>query len=653
MHNNNGLALLKNRFWLSLIFTLPVLAYSQTIDNWFNLNLPAFPGSNLVPFVFSTIIFFFGGLIFIKGAWGELKSKLPGMMTLVSLAIIVSYVYSAATQFFIKGDGFFWELATLITIMLLGHYLEMLAIEKAENSLGVVKKLLPDKAEKLVDGSPQIVPIAEIKIGDSILVRPGARIPVDGVVIQGVSSADESIITGESEPVEKMVGDEVIAGSINQNGPLTVKTTKIGNDTIIFGIERLVAEALVSKSKNQILADKAAFILTIGALFVAIVTFIIWSLIAGFGTASERAVSVLIIACPHALGLAIPLVVSISTALAVRNGLLIRSRLALEEARKIDIVLFDKTGTLTAGKHSVTNVWAATGFNKNEVIRLAASVEQNSEHVIGKGIVKYAKEKNITTYKITKFDILPGLGAKANVNGNIYIVAGLRYINEKNLSIPSYIKDDMKKQIQFGQTEVYLVFDNKIIGALTLADIIRKESEIAIQQLVKQGIQVAMITGDNQEVAGFVADKLGITKYFAGVAPVDKASKVKELQNQGLKVAMVGDGINDAPALAQSDVGIAIGTGTDIAIKSADIMLVNNDPRDVVKIIKLSEITYKKMVQNLIWATGYNMVAIPIAAGVLSEFGIILTPAVGAILMSMSTIIVAINAQSLRNKIDT
>ena len=648
-HAGHSVAMFKDKFWLSLLLTLPVLAYSEMIQHWFSFTPPTFPGSQYVPFVFSTIIFFYGGLVFIKSAWGELKAKLPGMMTLISLAIITAYVYSVATQFFIKGDGFFWELATLVTIMLLGHWLEMASVAKAENALDAISKLLPDKAEKLVNGKPKQVLVSELKVGDLVLIRPGSSIPVDGVIVDGSSAVDEAAITGESKPVSKTTNDEVIAGTANQDGSLTVKVTKIGQDTALAGIMRLVAEAQSSKSNVQILADKAAFYLTIIAIATSIATFIFWLIAKDASFALERSVTVLIIACPHALGLAIPLVVSISTALSAKNGLLVRKRLALEAARKLDWVLFDKTGTLTKGEHGVTDVWATKGYTEEDVLHLTASLEQNSEHIVGKGIVKKAEEQHVHLDKVANFKALPGLGVQGTLHGSeVYIAASYRYIEENKLIVPTEIAKMVKQAAKEGKTEVYLITNKKVVGALGLADIVREQSKQTIATLKSMGIKTAMITGDSDEVAAYVSKQLGLDQYFAEVKPEDKAAKVKELQKNGQKVAMVGDGINDAPALTQADIGIAIGAGTDVAIKSADIILVKSDPQDVVKVINLSKATYRKMLQNLGWATGYNVFAIPLAAGVLYGAGIVLAPALGAVLMSVSTVVVAFNAQLLR-----
>jgi P-type Cu2+ transporter len=649
-HSGHSVNMFKSKFWITFWLTLPVLMYSPTIQIWLNFSAPQFPGSSLVPFILSTIIFFYGGLVFLRSAYSELKAKSPGMMTLISMAISVAFGYSVAVQLGLEGEPFFWELATLVTIMLLGHWLEMASVMKAESALDAIKQLLPDTAEKIVNGKPKSINVSELKIGDLVLVRPGTSIPVDGVIVDGQSSVNEAAITGESQPVSRSVGDEVVAGTLNQDGAITIRVSKLGEDTALAGIMRLVAEAQNSKSNVQILADKAAFVLTIVAMLAGILTFAIWLLARDSGFALERSVTVLIIACPHALGLAIPLVVSISTTLSAKNGLLIRKRLALESARDLDIVLFDKTGTLTRGEHGVTDIWATDGYTENEVLRLAASLEQTSEHIIGKGIVSEAEKRSTELLMVENFEAIPGLGVRGSLlsKGN-FIAASYRYIKENNIKVPKNIANPIKQAAKQGKSEVYLIDQsNNVIGAIALADIIRKESKSVIQALRGLNIKTAMITGDSKEVAGYVAKQLGIDQYFAEVLPQDKADKVKSLQAEGLKTAMVGDGVNDAPALTQADIGIAIGAGTDVAIKSADIILVKSDPADVVKIVKLSKATYRKMTQNLLWGAGYNVLAIPLAAGIFYNQGILLAPAFGAILMSLSTVIVAVNAQLLR-----
>lgn len=649
-HAGHSVAMFKDKFWLSLALTVPVLVYSEMIQHWFHFTPPAFFGSEYIPFIFSTIIFLYGGLVFLKSAWGELKSKRPGMMTLISLAIVTAYGYSVATQFWIAGDTFFWELATLVTIMLLGHWLEMASVAKASSALDAMAQLLPDMAERIEGESTKKIPVGELVVGDRILVRPGTRIPADGVIIDGVSYVDESAISGESKPVQKQVGAEVVAGTVNQDGSLTIEVAKTGDDTALAGIMRMVAEAQNSKSQAQALADKAAFALTIIAVLAAVATFAYWLVASDANAALERAVTVLIIACPHALGLAIPLVVSISTAVSARNGLLIRKRAALEAARKIDWVLFDKTGTLTKGEHGVTDVWATGDYTDSDILRITASLEEKSEHIIGRGIVQEAKQKGLVLSAVDNFSALPGVGVKGSLGDEgRFMAVSSRYLVDSGIASPVEFADQVKQAAREGKTEVYLIKgDTAVIGAIALADMVRDESIEAISQLKARGIKTAMVTGDSTDVAQYVAAQLGIDKYFAEARPDDKAKIVKDMQSNGQRVAFVGDGVNDAPALASATVGFAVGAGTDIAIKSADIILVKNDPRDVLRVIVLSKATYSKMVQNLLWAAGYNVFAIPLAAGVFAGAGFVLSPALGAVLMSLSTVVVAINAQLLR-----
>jgi P-type Cu2+ transporter len=647
-HAGHSVAMFRDKFWLTFILTLPVIFYSEIIQEWWGFRAPEFSGSSYVPFVFSTIIFLYGGLVFLKGAVYELKAKLPGMMTLISLAIIAAYAYSAATVFFISGQDFFWELATLIAIMLLGHWLEMRSISRAEGALAAISKLLPDKAEKLVNGQPQSVLVSELEVGDLVLVRPGASVPADGEVVDGTSSVNEAAITGESEPVVKTINSEVIAGTVNQDGALTVKVAKLGEDTALAGIMRLVEEAQTSKSHVQVLADKSAFVLTIIAVIAGIATFVVWMILRDPGFALERAVTVLVITCPHALGLAVPLVISISTALSARNGLLVRQRSALETARNLDWVLFDKTGTLTKGEHGVTDILITDSYTEDAILRMCASLERNSEHIVGQGIVREAQNRSIAIDQVADFVALPGQGVRGRIGNEQYAAANKRYLQENNIPTPGEIAAQSQKLAEQGKTEVYLVKGKSVIGALALADIVRDESFEAIQALKHLGIKTAMITGDSEQVAAFVAKDLELDQYFANVRPEDKAAKVKELQQDVNHVAMVGDGINDAPALTQADIGIAIGAGTDVAIKSADIILVKSNPLDVVKVIRLSKASYRKMIQNIGWATGYNIIALPLAAGVLADTGILLSPAIGAVFMSASTLIVTANTQLLR-----
>ena len=643
-HTGHSPEMFRDKFWLSLVFTIPTLLYSSSIQHWLHFSMPVFLGSDYIPLIFGTILFFYSGTVFLKSSIAELKAKQPGMMTLISQAIIVAYGYSLATTFLAVGSEFFWELSTLITIMIFGHWMEMRSVMNAQGALKELAKLLPDTAE-LVNGKE--VPVSELKVGDVVLVRPGAKIPADGKVVDGESEVNESMITGESKLLEKAKGSEVIAGTVNGSGSLKIEVTKIGESTALAGIMRLVSEAQNSRSRAQILADKAAFYLTIVAILSAVATTIGW-LVAGqsWSFIMERVVTVLVIACPHALGLAIPLVISISTTLGARNGLLVKQRMALESARNIDTVLFDKTGTLTKGEQSVVDVWAIGNQNIDDILHLAGSVEQTSEHALGRAIVNAAKGKGISFDEPEQFKAIAGHGVEALLHGkNIIAVGGPRLLQTKQLSIPMELKDKIAQADADGKTVIYVIEDNSVIGAITIADIIREESKQAVSQLKQEGIKVAMITGDSKGVAAYVAQELGLDQYFAEVLPEHKADKVKKLKKGGNKVAMVGDGVNDAPALAQADLGIAIGAGTDVAIESAGIVLVRSNPLDILKIIKLSKATYSKMVQNLVWATGYNVLAIPLAAGL---FGIILPAAIGALLMSASTVIVAINAQFLR-----
>ena len=609
------------KFWVVLILTLPILVYSELSEKFLGWAAPQFAGSKYFILALGTIIFFYGGWIFIIGAWRELKARLPGMMTLIALAITAAYAFSVFAVFTGQEHTLFWELATLIAVMLLGHWIEMRAVQGAQGALKELAKLLPDTAEVIRDGKNLTITLSELLEGDVVLVKPGAKVPADGVITEGRSDVNEAIITGESKPVSKNESDEVIAGSINGDGTLKIRITKIGEATFLAGVMRLVAQAQLSKSRLQMLSDRAAFVLTIVAVFAGGITFFAWLLAdAGAVFAIERLVAVLVIACPHALGLAIPLVASISTTMAARNGFLIKQRLALEAARSIDIVLFDKTGTLTKGEFGVES------FTSEEALRLAASVESNSEHPIAQGIVKEAQRRGLIIDPATNFKRIPGIGAEAEI-GSKKIFVGHR-----------------------GGADIIVEVDGRNIGSIKVRDTIRPEAKEAIAELKEMKIKVAMITGDSEEVAKEVSEELGIDEFFARVVPHEKSEKVKLLQSKGMKVAMVGDGVNDAPALSQADLGIAIGAGTNVAIESAGIILVKSDPRDIPKIIKLSEMTYSKMMQNLFWATAYNIVALPIAAGALASKGILLQPAVAAIFMSLSTVIVAFNAVLLRRQ---
>jgi len=643
-HAGHNPDMFKQKFWLSLLLAIPTLIFSHTVQGWFGLDW-MFTGSEYIPAVFGIIIFFYGGLVFLKSAKAELADRQPGMMTLISMAITVAFGYSLASTFkLVSGTDFWWELATLVTIMLLGHWLEMASVMNAQGALNELAKLLPDEAE-LVGGKK--VPVADLKVGNMVLVRPGSQIPVDGEVVKGESDVNESMLTGESKPVKKTTKDDVIGGTINGSGSLIVRVTKTSDQTALAGIMKLVAEAQSSKSKTQILADKAAFYLTFVALGAALITWIAWALAGqSAGFILERIVTVLVIACPHALGLAIPLVTAISTTLAAKNGLLIRQRPALEAARNVDVILFDKTGTLTKGEQGVVDI-VADG-DKKELLALAAAVENESEHPIARAIINSAKEQKLRVPQATSFGSLAGRGAKAQVSGKTVYVGGPRLIEELQAAVPEVIKQVEAQASKEGKTVVYVIQGKTVRCAIMLADVIRDESKEAVATLLSMGKRVAMLTGDSKGVAAWVAKELGIKEYFAEVLPEHKAETVKKLQADGSRVAMVGDGVNDAPALTQANIGIAIGAGTDVAIESAGIVLASSDPRGVAKIVKLSKATYRKMQQNLAWATGYNALAIPLAAGVTAAFGFVLSPAFGAMLMSISTIVVAVNAQFLR-----
>lgn len=640
----------RSKFWVSLILTIPVVVYADMIQGWFNYTAPAFPGSEWMPMILATIIFIYGGWVFIQGAWHELMARQPGMMTLIALAIGVAFGYSIATEFGFPGETLYWELASLVTIMLLGHWIEMRAIGRAQGALSELAKLLPDMAERIDEnGEIQKVPANELESGDLVLVRPGASVPADGIVQQGQSSVNEAMVTGESVPVTKGVDDEVIGGTVNGEGSLRVEITKTGEDSALGGIMRLVQQAQESGSRAQALADRVAGWLTYIALTAGAVTLVAWLFTDEPSSfAIERMVTVLVIACPHALGLAIPLVVSISTTLSARQGLLVRDRIALEQARKLDTVVFDKTGTLTHGEMGVTDTAVAEGVELDDALALIASVEGDSEHPIARAVRSYATERGIELPELTSFESLPGRGVQAWRGEQRVAAGGPRLLEAFEIEPESSIQEDAASWGEDGKAAIYLVVDDEFWAAFGLADAIRQESYDAIRRLTELGVRSVMITGDSQKVADSVARQLGIDEVFAEVLPEHKADHVNELKERGLTVAMVGDGVNDAPALVSADVGIAIGAGTDVAIESAGIILVRNDPRDVVRVIELSRAGYRKMIQNLAWATGYNAIAMPLAAGVLAPVGIVLAPAVGAVLMSASTVIVAANAQLLR-----
>ncbi len=641
----------RDRFWVSLVLSIPVLTFSPALQGWLGYEAPTFPGSTWITPVLSVIIFAYGGLPFLNMATWELKDRKPGMMTLISLAISVAFIYSLAAFFFNLGESFFWELVTLIDVMLLGHWLEMRSVRQASGALDELAKLMPDTAERLNEsGESEIIPVSRLRMGDRVLVRPGASIPADGLVTAGDSDVNEAMITGESKPVSKEPGKKVLGGTVNEgSGSLRIEVTAVGDETALSGIMRLVREAQESKSKTQLLADRAAAFLFYAALAAAVLTALAWLVATGFNVdVLKRVVTVLVIACPHALGLAVPLVVAISTSLSASNGILVRDRLALEAARELDMIIFDKTGTLTRGEQGVVGSWTAAGADPGEALALAAAIEGDSEHHIARAIRKQAAAQGLALPPIGEFEALKGRGVKAQYQGESVYVGGPRLLEYLELSLTQPLADFAGAAGNKGQGVVYLVRGETIIAAFALADVIREESRRAIDRLHEMGIEVAMLTGDSEDVARAVSEELGIDRYFAGVLPEDKDKKVSELQAQGKKVAMVGDGVNDAPALTRADIGIAIGSGTDVAVESAGLILVQSNPLDVVKIIELSRATQRKMVQNIWWAAGYNIIAIPLAAGVLAPWGIDLPPAVGALVMSLSTIVVAINAQLLR-----
>jgi len=638
----------RKRFLISLIVTIPILLFSHMIQMFFGLEFLQFAGDDYVVFLLSSFVFLYGGYPFLKGLVDELGARQPGMMTLIGLAVTVAYVYSTVVVFGLRGEVFYWELVTLIDIMLLGHWIEMRSVMGASRALEELARMLPSEAHVIQpDGSTKDIPLDQLKRGDRVLVKPGEKVPADGLVIDGESSVNEAMLTGESRPVHKKPGDRGIGGAINGEGAITIEVQRTGKETYLAQVVELVRQAQQSRSKTQDLANRAAVWLTGIAITAGAITLAAWSTTAKpFAFAIERTVTVMVITCPHALGLAIPLVVAVSTAISARGGLLIRNRVAFEQARKIQAVVFDKTGTLTEGRFGVTDILTFDSkLSEPELLALAASVESRSEHSIAQGIVRAAKEKKLNLVEPRSFRAIPGKGAEGTINGRQISVVSPGLMAERKIRIPPSRAEALGA---VGKTVVYVLSDHKVIGAIAVADVIRRESEEAIKQLKSFGIKCMMITGDNEQVAHAVAEKLGLDEYFAEVLPHQKAEKIKEIQRRGMTVAMVGDGVNDAPALASADVGIAIGAGTDVAIEAADIILVRNDPRDVVTIIKLARSTYRKMVQNLWWATGYNAFAIPLAAGVLYSAGILLSPALGAVLMSLSTVIVAVNARLLK-----
>jgi Cu2+-exporting ATPase len=638
----------RDKFWLSFALSIPVVFWSSDVQHWLGYKAPSFPGSNLIAPILGTVVFIYGGLVFIRGAWNELADRKPGMMTLISLAITVAFGTSLAATFGLFEIEVWWELATLITIMILGHWLEMRAISQARGALNALAALLPDTAERVVGSETQTVPISDLQVGDVVLVRPGARVPADGTVIEGAAEADESMITGESRPVSKGPGAAVVAGTVVSGGSLRVRITAVGEETALSGIMRLVAVAQASGSRTQALADRAAAILFYVAVASGAITMAYWWFSGDREHALIRTATVLIIACPHALGLAIPLVIAISTSLGAENGLLVKDRLALEGARNLDMVIFDKTGTLTRGSPALSETTTAPGINEDFLLSRAAAVEINSEHPLATAIVAAAKRQNLPILQAANFEALPGRGARATVNGKSIALGGPRLLTEGKLATPPEIEKSTTEWASEGKTVLYAAADGQLLGAFAVEDEIRPESKEAVAALHRLGIRVAMITGDSKTVADSVARRIGIDEVAAEVLPADKSAGVKRFQSGGRRVAMVGDGVNDAPALATADVGIAIGAGTDVAIESAGLVLVRSDPRDVVGAIELSRATYRKMIQNLVWATAYNLVAIPVAGGLLVRWGLDLPMSVGAVAMSLSTIIVAANAQLLR-----
>ncbi|WP_246858639.1 copper-translocating P-type ATPase [Citricoccus sp. SGAir0253] len=643
----------KNRFWLSLALSVPVVVFSPMFAHLLGYHLPEFPGSAWIPPVLGTVIFVYGGTPFLQGGWRELRSRQPGMMLLISLAIAVAFLASWVTTLGLGGFDldFWWELALLVTIMLLGHWMEMRALGAASSALDALAALLPDEAERIVDGNPVTVPISALAVGDVVLVRAGARVPADGQIVDGSAEFDEAMITGESKAVSRGVGDTVVAGTVATDNTVRVRIEAVGEDTALAGIQRMVAEAQESSSRAQALADRAAALLFWFALVAGILTAIAWTWLGSPDDAVTRTVTVLVIACPHALGLAIPLVIAISTERAARAGVLIKDRLALERMRTIDVVLFDKTGTLTEGAHAVTGLAPRPGVSEARLLALAAAAEADSEHPVARAIVTAAAdhpEASAQRLHGTGFTAASGRGVRATVDGAEVLVGGPNMLRELGLDTPAELRADVEGWVGRGAGVLHVIADGEVLGALALEDRVRPESRAAVLALQDRGLKVAMITGDAQQVARAVGADLGIDEVFAEVLPQDKDAAVAELQSRGLGVAMVGDGVNDAPALARAEVGIAIGAGTDVAMESAGVVLAGNDPRAVLSMIDLSRASYRKMIQNLVWAAGYNVISVPLAAGVLAPVGFLLSPAVGAILMSVSTIVVALNAQLLR-----
>ncbi|HEU4894622.1 MAG TPA: heavy metal translocating P-type ATPase [Acidimicrobiia bacterium] len=646
----------RRRFWVCLFLTFPVLFWSSTIQDWLGYSAPTFTGSVLIVPLLSTVIFVYGGLPFLQMASVELRNRQPGMMTLISLAITVAFAFSLATLIWDDlGADFFWELVTLIDVMLLGHWIEMRSVRLASGALQALADLLPETAELVGDdGRVRDVYLDELSVGDVVSVKPGSRAPADGSVIESSTEMDESMITGESRPVLKEPGDEVIAGTINDGrAAIRVKVTALGEETALAGIMRLVAEAKASKSQTQLLADRAAAFLFYAALIAAGITAVVWTAVDG-GVSEQmvaRVVTVLVIACPHALGLAIPLVVANTTSIAAANGTLIRNRDSIDTARELDVVVFDKTGTLTEGRIGVTGLTTVAGVSKRDALIIAAASERDSEHVIGRALRQEVEGDAADLLEVTDFEAIAGRGVAATVEGAHIHVGGPRMLEQLRVELPAELRSFGETFGSRGESVVYLVEDGEAIAAFAFADVIREESRLAVEQLHEMGLKVAMLTGDSRQVARSVAAELDIDRFFAEVLPRDKAANIEAIQADGEMVAMVGDGVNDAPALARADIGVAIGSGTDVAVETADLVLVKNNPLDIVRVIRLSEAAYRKQRQNIWWAAGYNIVMIPLAAGVLAPFGFVMPPAVGALVMSVSTIVVAINAQLLR-KVD-
>lgn len=646
-HAGHSPAMFKRRFFICLVLTLPVLYFAPSFQQWFNYQAIQFPGSNWVTPILSTIIYFYGGLVFLKGAYHELRSKI-GMMTLVALAITVAFVYSVAVSLGLEGNSFYWELATLVLIMLLGHWIEMASVQGASRALEHLADLVPSVAHKKIDGQIEDVPVSALVEADQILVRPGEQIPIDGEVVDGNSSVNEAFLTGESRPVVKKAGDEVVAGAVNGEGALTIKVTRTGDQTTLSQIMRLVEEAQASKSQYQSLADQLAGWLTYTAIAVSTLTFIVWLSVGtgGLTFAINRAVTVLVITCPHALGLAIPLVIINATSMAAKNGILVRNRDAFERARDIKTIAFDKTGTLTKGQFGVGQIYA-DGIEELPALVIAASLESLSEHPLGQAIVQEAHDRDRQLDKATDFKAVPGQGVEGVVNNQRYRVGRPEWVEELNLKFPSTLQKGVQESESRGESAIALMDDQQVLAVFGLADQVRESAREAVKKLQEMGVQVVMITGDAEAVAKTVAEDLHIDRYYARVLPKDKASLIQKLKAEQ-PTAFVGDGINDAPALAEADLGLAIGAGTNVAIESADLVLVKSDPLDATYALKLAKATYNKMIQNLFWATGYNVIGIPLAAGIAAPFGIILSPAVGAVLMSISTVVVSINAMLLR-----